>query len=60
MKTWEMIKTSVQGDIWYSEVLGYPIIHTHKGFVPLHSKSMYNVKLSNNFLRANDWIRVQQ
>ncbi|USK57757.1 hypothetical protein LIS82_27680 (plasmid) [Cytobacillus solani] len=39
MKTWDMIKKSVQGDIWYSEVLWYPIIHTHKGFVPLNSKA---------------------
>jgi len=59
MKTWEMIKKSVQGDIWYSEVLGYPIIHTHKGFVPLNSKANYNIKLSNTFLRANDWKKLK-
>ena len=58
MKTWEMIQKSVQGDIWYSEVLGYPIIHTHKRFIPLNSKSNQNIKISNKFLRATVWKKI--
>jgi hypothetical protein len=53
MKTWEMIKNSIEGDIWYSETLGYPILHKSRGFVSLNSK--HNIKVSNNFLRASDW-----
>lgn len=53
MKTWEMIKKSILGDVWYSEILGYPILHKSRGFVSLNSK--YNIKVSNNFLRATDW-----
>lgn len=59
MKTWEMIQRSVQGDIWYSETLGYSILHSNKGFVSLKSKSKNNnIKLSNIFLRATDWKKV--
>lgn len=58
MKTWEMIQKSVQGDIWYSDVLGYPIIHTQRGFVPLHGNNA--IKASNTFLRANDWKKISQ
>lgn len=57
MKTWEMIRASVQGNTWYSETLGYPIIHTHKGFLSKYTKA--SVKLSNRFLRASDWKKIE-
>jgi hypothetical protein len=55
-----MINKSLQGDIWYSETLGYPIMHTSKGFISLNSGSKSNVKLSHNFLRATDWKKVKK
>ena len=59
MKTWEMIKQNVQGDVWYSETLGYSVTRTSKGFVSLKSKSKFNtIKASNIFLRATDWKKV--
>ncbi|HDR8111925.1 hypothetical protein ACO1D2_15635 [Bacillus thuringiensis] len=57
MKTWEMIKKSKLGDKWYSETLGYVIIHTSRGYVSMYSKNS-SIKVSNNFLRATDWIKV--
>ncbi|WP_260288746.1 hypothetical protein [Peribacillus aracenensis] len=61
MKTWEMIKQSVQGDIWYSETLGYLITHTSRGFVSLKSKSkLHSIKASNNFLRATDGKKINK
>ncbi|AOH53368.1 hypothetical protein ABE28_003310 [Peribacillus muralis] len=59
MKTWEMIKRSVQGDIWYSETLGYSIIQTSRGLVSLKSK-FHSIKASNNFLRATDWKKINK
>lgn len=56
MKTWEMIEKSKFGDRWYSETLGYTIIHTSRGFVSINSKK-HPIKASNNFLRATDWRR---
>lgn len=59
VKTWEMIQCSVQGDIWYSEILGYPILHSSKGFISMKSKSrLSNIKASHNFLRATDWRKI--
>lgn len=56
-----MIKQTVQGDIWYSETLGYSVTQTSKGFVSLNSKSKFNtIKVSNNFLRATDWRKVNK
>lgn len=33
MKTWEVIKKSKIGDIWFSVTLGCTIFHTYRGFV---------------------------
>lgn len=54
--TWEMLKVSIQGDYWYSETLGYTITHTTKGFVS--SNSQFTIKISNKFLRATDWRKI--
>ncbi|MEH7350939.1 hypothetical protein [Gottfriedia acidiceleris] len=60
MKTWEMIQQTVQGDMWYSETLGYPIMHTSSGFVFLNSKNeFHNIKICQNFLRATDWRKIK-
>ncbi|WP_144566967.1 hypothetical protein [Neobacillus bataviensis] len=60
MKTWEMIKQTVQGDVWFSETLGYSVIHASNGFVSLKAKSKGSIKVSNNFLRATDWRKVNK
>ncbi|WP_340372125.1 hypothetical protein [Peribacillus sp. FSL E2-0218] len=59
MKTWQMLKQTLQGDVWYSETMGYSILHTSNGFVSLKAKSKsHSIKVSNNFLRATDWRKV--
>lgn len=56
-----MIKQTVKGDIWYSETMGYSVLHTSSGFVSLNSKSKsHSIKVSNNFLRATDWRKVNK
>lgn len=55
-----MIKQTVQGDVWYSETLGYSVLHTSNGFVSLNAKSKGSIKVSNTFLRATDWRKVNK
>ncbi len=55
-----MIQRTVQGDVWYSETFGYPILHTSEGFVSLNLKNeFHNIKVSHNFLNATDWKRIK-
>jgi hypothetical protein len=56
-----MIKQTVQGDVWYSETLGYSVLHTSKGSISLKSESKSNnVEIPNGFLSATDWVKINR
>jgi hypothetical protein len=55
-----MIKQTVQGDVWFSETLGYSVIHASNGFVSLNANSNASIKISHTFLRATDWRKVNE
>ena len=52
-----MVKNTVQGDVWYSETVGYTIVHSSNGLVSRDTGN--RVRVSQNFLRATDWVKIE-